>query len=157
MKGEQKWHATSWVQGRNIKSCCILLHFSLLTSIFTSFAVRMSSTRQKSWFHLNSELKTDYRIIESFSWHLTEQEVKICICMPTSAQNYLYICVCVCVCVCVLSCFSRVQLCDHMDCSPPDSTVHGILQARILEWFTMPSSRRSFLPRFRTHLICVLH
>ena len=60
----------------------------------------MSSTRQKSWFHLDSELKTDYRIIESFSWHLTEQEVKICICMPTSAQNYLYICVCVCVCVC---------------------------------------------------------
>ena len=28
-----------------------------------------------------------------------------------------------------------------MDCSPPDSSVHGILQARILEWVTMPSSR----------------
>ena len=30
-------------------------------------------------------------------------------------------------------------LCDPMDCSPPDSSVHGILQARILEWVTMPS------------------
>ena len=39
------------------------------------------------------------------------------------------------------------QLCptlyDPMDCSPPGSSVHGILQARILEWVAMPSSRRS--------------
>ena len=38
-----------------------------------------------------------------------------------------------CVC-CVLSCLSRVRFCDSMDCSPPDSFVHEILQARILEW-----------------------
>ena len=31
-------------------------------------------------------------------------------------------------------------LCDHMDCNPPGSSVHGILQARILEWIAMPSS-----------------
>ena len=31
-------------------------------------------------------------------------------------------------------------LCDPMDCSPPGSSVHGILQARILEWVAMPSS-----------------
>ena len=31
--------------------------------------------------------------------------------------------------------------CDTMDCSPRGSSVHGILQARILEWVTMPSSR----------------
>ena len=39
-----------------------------------------------------------------------------------------------------------LQLClilhDPMDCSPPGSSVHGILQARILEWVTMPSSNR---------------
>ena len=35
-------------------------------------------------------------------------------------------------------------LCDPMDCSPPSSSVHGILQGRILEWVTMPSSRGSF-------------
>ena len=34
-------------------------------------------------------------------------------------------------------------LCDPMDCNPPGSSVHGILQARILEWVTMPSSRGS--------------
>ena len=34
-------------------------------------------------------------------------------------------------------------LCDPMDCSPPGSSVHGILQARILEWVPMPFSRGS--------------
>ena len=38
-------------------------------------------------------------------------------------------------------------LCDPMDCSPPASSVHGILQARILEWVAMPSSRGSSRPR----------
>ena len=40
-----------------------------------------------------------------------------------------------------------LQLClslrDPMDCSPPGSSVHGILQARILEWVVMPTSRGS--------------
>ena len=37
-----------------------------------------------------------------------------------------------------------------MECSPPGSSVHGILQARILAWVAMPSSRGSFQPRNRT-------
>ena len=46
-------------------------------------------------------------------------------------------CVCVCVCVCVLVAQSYPTLCDPMDCSPPGSFVHGILQARILEWVSI--------------------
>ena len=38
-------------------------------------------------------------------------------------------------------------LCDPMDCSPPGSSVRGILQARVLEWDAMPSSRGSSQPR----------
>ena len=34
-------------------------------------------------------------------------------------------------------------LCNCMDCSPLGSSVHGILQASILEWVAMPSSRES--------------
>ena len=45
--------------------------------------------------------------------------------------------------------------CDPMNCSLPGSSVHGILQAGILEWVAMPSSRRSFQPRDRTHVSCV--
>ena len=42
---------------------------------------------------------------------------------------------------------SYPTLCDPMDCSPPGSFVHGILQARILEWDAIPFSRGSSQPR----------
>ena len=38
---------------------------------------------------------------------------------------------------------SCLTLCDPMDCSLPDSSVHGILQARILQWVAIPFSRES--------------
>ena len=38
---------------------------------------------------------------------------------------------------------SRVRLCDPMDCGPPGSSVHGMLQARILEWVALSSFRGS--------------
>ena len=41
-------------------------------------------------------------------------------------------------------------LCDPKDCSPPGSSVHGIVQARILEWFAIPFSRGSSWPRDQT-------
>ena len=44
--------------------------------------------------------------------------------------------------------------CNPMDCSLPGSSVHGILQARILKWVAMPSSRGSFQPRDQTHIVC---
>jgi len=56
------------------------------------------------------------------------------------------------ICVCMLSCFIHVWLCNSMEYSLPDSSVHGILQARILEWAAMPSSRASSWPRDRTHI-----
>ena len=43
-------------------------------------------------------------------------------------------------------------LCDLKDCSPPGSSVHGILQARILEWVAMPPSRGSSGPKDQTHI-----
>ena len=43
--------------------------------------------------------------------------------------------------VCLLSRFSHVQLCDHMSCCPPGSSVHGTLQARTLEWVAISFSR----------------
>ena len=49
--------------------------------------------------------------------------------------------------VCAKSLQSYLTLCDPMDCSPPGSSVHGILQARILEWVAMPFSKESSQPR----------
>ena len=44
---------------------------------------------------------------------------------------------------------SCLTLCDPMDCSPPGSSVHGILQARLLEWVAMPS------PGDQTQVSCI--
>ena len=45
-----------------------------------------------------------------------------------------------------------LTLCDPLDCNPSGSSVHGILQARLLEWFVMPSSRGSSQPRGQTQV-----
>ena len=45
--------------------------------------------------------------------------------------------------MCAKSLQSCLTLCDLMDCSPPGSPVHGILQARKLEWVAMSFSRES--------------
>ena len=45
--------------------------------------------------------------------------------------------------MCVLVTQSCLTLCDPMDCSPPDSSVHGILEESILEWVAMPFSKYS--------------
>ena len=59
------------------------------------------------------------------------------------------VCVCVCVCArahtCMHTCThsitqSCLTLCDPMNCSPPGSSVHGVFQARILEWVAISSS-----------------
>ena len=47
----------------------------------------------------------------------------------------------------LLSAQSRLTLCDPVDCSPPDSSVRGISQARILEWVAISFSRASSRPR----------
>ena len=54
--------------------------------------------------------------------------------------------------VCMLNRFSRVWFYDCMDCSLQGSSVHRILQARILEWVAVPSSRGSSWPRDWTHV-----
>ena len=58
-------------------------------------------------------------------------------------------------CVYVKSLQLCPTVCDPTDCSPPGSSVHGILQARILEWAAMPVSRGSSQLRDRTHVTYV--
>ena len=45
---------------------------------------------------------------------------------------------------------SSLTLCDPLDCSPPGSSVHGISQARVLEWVAISFSRGSSLPMDET-------
>ena len=50
---------------------------------------------------------------------------------------------------------SCLTLCDPVDCSPPGSSVYGILQARILEWVAISFSRGSSQPRDWTRVSCI--
>ena len=56
---------------------------------------------------------------------------------------------------CAKSLQSCLTLCDPMDWSLPDPSVHGILQAGILEWVALPSSRGSSQPRDQTQVSCI--
>ena len=54
------------------------------------------------------------------------------------------LCLCAVLCLVAQACLT---LCNHVDCSPRGPSAVGILQARILEWVAMPTSRNSFQPR----------
>ena len=56
----------------------------------------------------------------------------------------------------VLVAQSCLAVCDLVNCSPPGSPVHGILQARILEWVAISSSRGSSRSRDRTCISCIV-
>ena len=58
--------------------------------------------------------------------------------------------------VCVRSIVrSCPTVCNPMDCSPPGSSVHGISQARILEWVAVSLSRGSSRVRDQAHISCI--
>ena len=57
--------------------------------------------------------------------------------------------------VCASIAYLCPTLCKPMDCRPPGSTVHGVFQARILEWVAVSYSRVSSQPRDRTCISCI--
>ena len=59
------------------------------------------------------------------------------------------------ICVCVVSHFRHVRFRIPVDCNSPGSAVHGILQARILEWVAVPSTSVSSQHRDQTHTPCI--
>ena len=102
----------------------------------------------------------DTGVYPNLSWHsllcllteaLTHQESPLKGTSHTLQYNLLFQILPLHWCVCAKSLQSCPTLCDPMDCSPPGSSVHGILRSRILEWVAMPS-RGSNL-----HLLHLLH
>ena len=77
----------------------------------------------------------------------------------TRSQNKLASSQGCCVLITLFCCcysLSCVRLfCDPMDCSPPESFVHGIFQARILEWVVISFSRGSSWPRDQICIFCI--
>ena len=71
--------------------------------------------------------------------------------LPLKFPQILILALATAVSMCAQSC---PTLCDSMDCSLPSSSVHGILQARILEWVAISSSRGSSQLRDWTRISC---
>ena len=95
-----------------------------------------------SWGHHCHKMTCTNVMKTQYSNHLNSSHYKM-----TSTKHHVNPC-------CYL--FSRVQLfSDPMDCSPPGSSVHGISQARILEWAAISFSKASSPPRDWTCISCI--
>ena len=97
--------------------------------VFPNFgrAVRVSMLTLSLTLNLSSEIpSSDPNPIEEPSSHLLSTDYVLCVCV---------------------SCSNGPALCDPMNYSPPSSSIHGISQARILEWVAISFSRGSSQPR----------
>ena len=72
-------------------------------------------------------------------------------CFNKCVYTYMYIHIC----VCLLGAQLYPAFCEPRDCSQPGSSVHVILQTRILEWIAIPFSRGFSQPRDQTWVSCI--
>ena len=106
-----------------------------------------------STFHLSFKLQLKCSLTFQTGWKPT---FYISLPLYTSPFCDNHICKFIFISEFVVWSLSRVWLfCDPLDCSPPGSSVHGISQARILEWVAASFSRRSSQPRDRTQVSCI--
>ena len=123
---------------------CILICFIILTprvniiNVPTLLMRKRSSGRLSSLFRV-TQLVFEFRVV----W------LQIPWFQPYAVL--LLLSVSVCVCSVAQLCLT---LCDPIDCSSTATSVHGILQTRILEWVPIPFSRGSSRPRDWTHISC---
>ena len=95
------------------------------------------------WFHLPSSLKRERQVLNEVFL------LKFLMNSSLACGERLH------ACVRAQSLQLCLTLCDPVDCSPPGSSVHEILQARILEGTAMPSSRGSSQLRYQTPVSCL--
>ena len=126
------------VVGRQEKK---LLSSSMANS--TAYLSHISDLPSKFFWVQGEQPQTSFLLHDVLHWLDSHQ-----------ISEALQLSVCVCVCVCVWITQSCLTLCDPTNCSPPGFSVHGILQARILEWIAIPFSRGSSQPRDRTLVSC---
>ena len=109
--------------------------------------VAKSRTRLSNWPELNGNRRAGW-------WMGTGLRVRFSNTPSHKISSIIVIEIKVCCAKLFQSC---PTLCDPMDCSPPGSTIHAILQARILEWVAMPSSRGSSWPREQSCVASLLY
>ena len=109
------------------------------------------ATSRKGQTTVFSVQVTSNGFLKALLFYWSTEDLHYCVSFRFTAKWFSFVCVCVCVWV-TQSC---PTFCDPIDCSPPGSSVHEILQARILEWVAMPFSRGSSWSRDRTQISCI--
>ena len=104
-------------------------------------------------------------LVKLFTAFVSQQNIPLCfalteICVCFGNVGWMLLCLwpigmILTVYLCVQSLRVTSNSLWPLNCSLPGSSVHGILQARILEWVAMPSSRESSWPRDQTHISCI--
>ena len=116
----------------NIESACVLSHVQLFVTpwiVAIQAPLSMEFSRQKYWSGLPFPSPED----------LPDPGIKP---MSPASSDRSFTDSAACA-VCSVT-QSYPILCDPMDCSPPDSSVHGILQARLLEWVAISQAPFSY-------------
>ena len=108
---------------------------SVMSSISSSVATFSSFLSLSQHRDLSQWVSSSHQVAKVLELHLQHQCFQWVLCI-----------------LCAKLCQLCPTLCDPMDYSPLGSSVHGILQARILEWVAMSSSRGSSWPRDQTHV-----
>ena len=98
-----------------------------------------------SFYHTRASHPKYYWLLGSCNSSLCVLCIECCLTAALASTHCCY----------VLISKSCPTLCDCMDCSPPGSSIHGILQARILGWVAIPFSRGSSQPTDRTWVFCI--
>ena len=138
--------------------------FALEERVGTSLSRWMRrGNRRKSWVNLSRGLGILTSFILQISWRWLDvwvyqefegwwndqreaEKMNKRICVNTTGANTT--------CVHAKMLLSCLTLCNPMDYSPPGSSVHAILQARILKWAAISSSRGFYWPKDRTQVSC---
>ena len=122
---------------------CVWL-FAIPWTVACQTPLSMEFSRQEFWSGLPFPSPRDLPDPGNKPRSPALQQILYCLSHQGSPYTLLY-------CSVTQSC---PTLCDPVDCSPPGSSVRGILQARILEWVAIPFSKGSSWPRDRTRVSC---
>ena len=114
-------------------------------SLQTRILVTLSGKRSHELLQSQKEIKSSWAGSFSHGWSQCRLSIPLSPAKPLS--SFLHI-------TSLHAYLSCPTLCNPMDCSPPGSSVHGTLQARILEWVAISSSRGFSQPRDRTRVSC---
>ena len=123
---------------------------SLLNLICTSLSIQPLEvvTEHLIWVpYLIQQISTGYLFYMVLYMFHDALQIRPTFCFPHCVHKSVpYVCISI-EKVKVFVTQSCLTLCNPMDCSPPDSSVHGISQGRILEWVVISFPRVSFQPR----------